>query len=329
MIKKISLFLLLTLLGISVYIYYSVQSLKSEPLKITTELYEVTPGTGFNRLCKDWQTKGYVESCFKYQVYSKFVPELFHLKAGVYELSGMTVLQAVNKIHRGEQKQFSFTIIAGDTFQNILKKLKSSPYVVYPNDEQKLIEAMQVDGAPEGWLLPETYHYEAYTSASAVLNRAKEKMQSVLQHAWQQRMDALPLNEPYQALILASIIEKETGHAPERATIASVFINRLNRNMRLQTDPTVIYGLGDEFDGDIKRRHLKEHTPYNTYRIKGLPPTPIAMPSAEAIYAATQPKQTPYYYFVSKGNGQHQFSKSLREHNQAVQKYILKSNNDS
>ncbi|OHU96875.1 endolytic transglycosylase MltG [Pseudoalteromonas byunsanensis] len=327
--KKLLLFFLLMLLGISAYVYHSVQTLKSEPLAITSEIYEVTQGMGFNRLCKDWQVKRYLESCLKYQVYAKFVPELFHLKAGVYELKGMTVLEAIGKIHRGEQKQFSFTIIAGDTFQNILKKLKNSPFVVYPNDEQKLIEEMKLDSAPEGWLLPETYHYEAYTSASSVLNRAKEKMQVVLQQAWQQRMEALPLKEPYQVLILASIIEKETGYAPERATIASVFINRLNRNMRLQTDPTVIYGLGDAFDGDIKRRHLKEHTPYNTYRIKGLPPTPIAMPSAEAIYAATQPEQTPYYYFVSKGNGQHQFSKSLREHNQAVKKYILKSNNDS
>ncbi|NOU49452.1 endolytic transglycosylase MltG [Pseudoalteromonas sp. JBTF-M23] len=327
--KKISLILVLLLMVTSALVYYQFAAIQKETLKINSDLYEVKSGVGFNRLCNDWQRQGFIHSCFKYQVYAKFVPQLFHLKAGVYELRNLRVLDAISKIHRGEQKQFSFTIIAGETFNDVLSKLKSSPYIVFSNDKQQLLAQLQIDSEPEGWLLPETYHYEAYTKASALLKRANIKMQQVLEQAWQQRAAPLPLETPYQALILASIIEKETGYAPERATIASVFVNRLNKNMRLQTDPTVIYGLGQEFDGDIKRRDLRQYTPYNTYRIKGLPPTPIAMPSADAIYAATQPAQTPYYYFVSKGDGQHHFSKSLREHNQAVQKYILKRNNDS
>ncbi|MBD1581324.1 endolytic transglycosylase MltG [Pseudoalteromonas sp. S16_S37] len=327
--KKIALVLVLLLMVISSFAYHQFAAIQNESLKINTDLYEVKSGVGFHRLCKEWQRQGFISSCFRYQVYAKFAPQLFHLKAGVYELSSLRVLDAIAKIHRGEQKQFSFTIIAGETFNDVLSKLKNSPYIVFSNDKQQLLAELQMDSEPEGWLLPETYHYEAYTKASSLLKRANLKMQQVLEQAWQQRTEPLPLETPYQALILASIIEKETGYAPERTTIASVFVNRLNKNMRLQTDPTVIYGLGQEFDGDIKRRDLRQYTPYNTYRIKGLPPTPIAMPSADAIYAATQPAQTPYYYFVSKGDGQHQFSKSLREHNQAVQKYILKRNNDS
>ncbi|BBN81890.1 aminodeoxychorismate lyase [Pseudoalteromonas sp. A25] len=329
MIKRILLTVVFSLLIIGGFLVYQLDTIHNEPINIDTDLYEVEAGVGFNRLCNDWQKRGYIRSCLKYQIYSKFLPRQFQLKAGVYELRGLRVLEAIAKIHRGEQKQFAFTIIAGETFDDVFRKLAKSPYLTVPEDKQQLQTALKMDTSPEGWFLPETYHYEAYSNAASLLMRANLKMQKVLAQAWQQRVSQLPLESPYQALILASIIEKETGYAPERNTIASVFVNRLNKKMRLQTDPTVIYGLGETFDGDIKRSHLKQYTPYNTYRIKGLPPTPIAMPSADAIYAATQPAETPFYYFVSKGDGQHQFSKSLREHNQAVQKYILKRNNDS
>jgi UPF0755 protein len=156
-----------------------------------------------------------------------------------------------------------------------------------------------------------------------VLSRAYQEMQRFLDEAWEARMDGLPINSPYEALILASIIEKETGIAEERPLIASVFVNRLRRGMRLQTDPTVIYGMGEDYDGNIRKRDLQTHTPYNTYMIDGLPPTPIAMPSKASIQAALNPVASDYYYFVAMGEGRHYFSKTLREHNNAVRRYIL------
>jgi len=179
----------------------------------------------------------------------------------------------------------------------------------------------------EGWLFPDTYHYHNNDTASSVLKRAAVKMQQVLEDAWHERSDDLPYDTAYKALIMASIIEKETGLASERPLIASAFVNRLNTNMRLQTDPTVIYGIGADFDGDIKSKDLRDYTPYNTYRINGLPPTPIAMPSKAAILAAVNPPQSDYVYFVSKGDGSHQFSTTLKQHNVAVNTYILNKKN--
>lgn len=172
-------------------------------------------------------------------------------------------------------------------------------------------------------MLPETYFYTAGTSGRDIIKRAYADMQTALQANWELRQKNLPLQSPYELLILASIVEKETGQASERAMIASVFENRLNKGMRLQTDPTVIYGMGDRYDGNIRKADLREPTPYNTYLIKGLPPTPIAMPGKAALLAAAQPEDSPYFYFVSRGDGSHVFSRTLSEHNRNVRKYIL------
>lgn len=176
---------------------------------------------------------------------------------------------------------------------------------------------------PEGRFYPDTYQYSAGTSDTTILKNAFDRMETNLNQQWQQRQIDLPYDTPYKALIMASIVEKETGAAQERPEIAGVFVNRLRIGMRLQTDPTVIYGIGEKFDGNIRRRDLKRDTPYNTYTRKGLPPTPIAMPGGDAIYAALHPAKTKNLYFVSRGDGSHKFSATFKEHNQAVRKYQL------
>ncbi|MEC4087329.1 endolytic transglycosylase MltG [Pseudoalteromonas rubra] len=334
--KKLILFFLLGSVVLMLTATQYISQLSNAPLLSNTRYFEVKRGDTFVAICQRWQQTHWIERCLPYQVYGKMFPERVNVKAGVYELQGLSVLDALSKLTTGAQADFMFTIIEGQTFKQVLANLKAAPFIDFDLNETDLArhfwgEIEEVFGAadfhPEGWLYPETYHYHAYNKASTLLKHASERMQTQLTLAWQQRAQDLPINSAYEALILASIIEKETGKAQERPVIASVFVNRLNRKMRLQTDPTVIYGLGDSFDGDIKRRHLREYTPYNTYRIKGLPPTPIAMPSFDAIKAATQPAQTDYLYFVSKGDGSHYFSKSLKEHNQAVKRYILNKQN--
>ncbi|QPB85157.1 endolytic transglycosylase MltG [Pseudoalteromonas rubra] len=334
--KKLILFFLLGSVVLMLAATQYISQLSNAPLLSNTRYFEVKRGDTFVAICQRWQQAHWIERCLPYQVYGKMFPERVNVKAGVYELQGLSVLDALSKLTTGAQADFMFTIIEGQTFKQVLANLKAAPFIDFDLNETDLArhfwgEIEEVFGAadfhPEGWLYPETYHYHAYNKASTLLKHASERMQTQLTLAWQQRAQDLPINSAYEALILASIIEKETGKAQERPVIASVFVNRLNRKMRLQTDPTVIYGLGDSFDGDIKRRHLREYTPYNTYRIKGLPPTPIAMPSFDAIKAATQPAQTDYLYFVSKGDGSHYFSKSLKEHNQAVKRYILNKQN--
>ncbi|MBQ4862896.1 endolytic transglycosylase MltG [Pseudoalteromonas sp. MMG013] len=327
---KKTLLLLMTLIAfIGIFLTYKISKFKVLPLNNVQSLYHVKQGIGFNQLCRSWQDKQLLESCLPYKLYAKLFPEKVILKAGVYDLRGLTVLSAINKINEGQQQQFFFTIIEGEQLRGVLAKLKSSRFIEYDVELEKLTELLALEVSAEGYLLPETYAYTAGTSAVSIIQRAKSKMDEVLNIEWNNRANNLPINTPYQALILASIIEKETGYAPERGLISSVFINRLHAKMRLQTDPTVIYGLGEQFDGDIKRQDLRQLTPYNTYRIDGLPPTPIAMPSQDAIRAALHPEASDYFYFVAKGNGQHQFSKDLAAHNRAVQKYILKRRNDS
>ena len=173
----------------------------------------------------------------------------------------------------------------------------------------------------EGWISPDTYNYVPYSTDFELLKRAYQKQQKALDDAWQNRVENLPLANPYEMLILASIVEKETGVANERPQVASVFVNRLKQGWKLETDPTVIYGLGERYNGKIYKKDLQEATPYNTYVIDGLPPTPIAMPSEAALKAVSQPDSTPYFFFVADGTGGHKFSRSLNEHNQAVKEW--------
>lgn len=268
-----------------------------------------------------------------------------HVRTGTYQLlPSMSLPDVFALLASGDEHQFSISLVEGLTFAQWQTALASHDQIDFDLDPQTLkalrarwsesadavsanpVNVEQPKGAPpslEGLLLADTYHFTANTRASAILYRAMQAMQDFLQQQWPQRARKLPLASPFEALTLASIIEKETAVPAERAKIAGVFVNRLNKNMRLQTDPTVIYGLGEAFDGNLTRAHLRQKTPYNTYVIKGLPPGPIAMAGRPAILAALQPEETQALYFVARGDGSHQFSRSLDQHNQAVRKYQL------
>lgn len=247
------------------------------------------------------------------------------IQAGHYQIAeGETALQLLAKFNQGAVISYQITFPEGWSFHQWITQLATVEQfsgVSQLNQEQLMTAANMNQADPEGWLFPDTYSYSHGDTAVDIIARAHRKMRRVLDHAWQGREQGLPYANAYEALIMASIVEKETGLAVERPTIAGVFVRRLNKGMRLQTDPTVIYGLGDSYRGNITRRHLKTMTPYNTYRINGLPPTPIAMPSAAAIEAALHPQSGTSLYFVARGDGGHYFSDNLAEHQKAVRQY--------
>ncbi|MCC5792510.1 MAG: endolytic transglycosylase MltG [Legionellaceae bacterium] len=241
------------------------------------------------------------------------------LKAGVYTLyPGDTLASLVERVCRGEVTSFAFTIVAGTRWSAVQKKLKSLPWLTYDEDELQGEAIAQ----PEGTLLAETYQYNAHDSASLLVKRANAALQQVLEENWRQRAANLPYANSYELLIAASIIEKETAKPAERPLIASVIVNRLRKNMRLQMDPTVIYAMGDQWHGPLSKNDLRIDSPYNTYRYPGLPPTPIAMVSRASIEAAARPKPTNFLYFVAKGDGSHQFSENYQQQQAAVNLYI-------
>jgi len=221
------------------------------------------------------------------------------------------------------------TLVEGLTFKNFLETLSKQEKIDIALTDKSFAEIknfLKLDiEHPEGWFYPDTYQYVSGISDADILLQAHKRMQRVLAEEWEKRAKDLPYKTAYEALIMASIIEKETGVAYERPEIAGVFVRRLQKGMRLQTDPTIIYGLGDSYKGNIRRKHLRQPTPYNTYVINGLPPTPIAMPARAAINAALNPAPGKTLFFVAKGDGSHQFSETLAQHNKAVQKYQIKN----
>lgn len=289
-------------------------------------MFELSKGTGFNQFCRKLEKQKVIHWCGPLKWYSKFDKDLRSIKAGHYQISpDLNHMQLLKLFSEGKVHQYSITFVEGDRLSQIIDKLSNAEQLNHNlQDLSDLSSKLAAQHSLiEGLLFPDTYYYAAKSDSFDIIQRAYDKMQLQLQELWQSRAPGLPYKNAYEALIMASIIEKETGQAHERELIAAVFINRLNKKMRLQTDPTVIYGLGEQFQGDITRAHLRQKTPYNTYRINGLPPTPIAMPGAEAIYAALNPVESEFLYFVSKKDGTHQFSKTLAEHNRAVRKYQL------
>ncbi|MEZ5663025.1 MAG: endolytic transglycosylase MltG [Burkholderiaceae bacterium] len=251
------------------------------------------------------------------------------IKAGSYEFEpGTTPRQLLNKLVRGEQAQRSLVLVEGWTAGQVLAAVQASPHLTQDLDGVTLDGLMARLGLPqvnaEGRFFPDTYRFARRTPASVVLKQAAQAMERQLNAAWEGRAPDTPLQSAEELLILASIVEKETGLESDRPMVAGVFTNRLRIGMRLQTDPAVIYGLGDGYDGRLRRTHLESDTPYNTYTRAGLPPTPIAMPGEASLLAAARPAQTKAMYFVSRGDGSSHFSATLGEHNAAVRRFILK-----
>jgi UPF0755 protein len=251
------------------------------------------------------------------------------LKTGEYELTpGMTLPEIILMFEQGKTKQYSITFPEGWNFKEIMQALEDNPnleHTLRGVDFKSLMSQLGADiNHPEGVFFPDTYFFGKHASDADLLKRAYDKMQRVLRQEWLGKAETVPFKTPYEALIMASIVEKETGVAAERPLIAGVFIRRLQTGMLLQTDPTVIYGMGENYQGNIGYQDLRTATPYNTYVIKGLPPTPIAMPGRDAIYAALHPDKGDTLYFVARGDGTHAFSATLKDHNLAVNQFQRK-----
>lgn len=260
---------------------------------------------------------------------STFEGQSSKVQAGEYHIPpGMLPNELLDMLVAGKVVQYSFTLVEGWNTRQLLAALKQNPDITHTlktEDARQLMQELGLDKQhAEGWFFPDTYHFVRDTSDKALLKRASAAMRTQLDEQWQQRDSGLPYENVYQALIMASIIEKETGVAEERQKISGVFVRRLQKGMRLQTDPTVIYGIGESYDGNIRRKDLRTDTPYNTYTRGGLPPTPIAMPGLAAIHAALHPADGDSLYFVASGGGAHVFSSTLEQHNEAVIKYQLK-----
>jgi UPF0755 protein len=288
---------------------------------------EIEPGTRPAQVAEAVVASGAQTNAQLLQLWFRVSGQARQIKAGSYEItSGTTPRSLLTMLVRGDQTLKSITLVEGWSFQQVRKALQKAELLAPDSiglEPEIIMQRLGKAGVhPEGRFFPDTYTYAKGSSDMAVLQRAAKAMDKRLNAAWSQRNPDTPLKSPEQALILASIVEKETGKPSDRAQIAGVFTNRLRIGMLLQTDPTVIYGMGDRFDGNIRKRDLQQDTPYNTYTRSGLPPTPIAMPGKAALLAAVQPMPTKALYFVARGDGTSQFSATLDEHNRAVNKYI-------
>ena len=306
--------------------HYQLKSLDSLTLAGETRLFTVKKGTSVRQLVTE--LAGQPTSPLWTPIWLKLHPELAQIKSGTYRIeSGWRVSHALLLFSSGKEVLFSVTLIEGGRIEDFIRTLQAAPYVEQTLDVDDVAEVRSSLDLKqeniEGLFLAETYAYTAGTKDIDSLRRANAHMNDYLNKSWESRSKGLPYKSAYEALIMASIIEKETGKANERPLIASVFLNRLRKGMKLQTDPTVIYGIKDRYDGNIRKVDLQDKNPYNTYVIDGLPPTPIAMPSKAAIKAALHPQASQYLYFVAKGGGEHHFSRTLAEHNSAVRRYIL------
>jgi UPF0755 protein len=296
------------------------------PLPASPYAFDVRPGASLRTVARELAAAGVVPDERVLEALARWHGVDRAIKAGNYEIgTGVTLRELLAKLTQGDVTQVALTIVEGSTFAEMRAALAASPAVARADPEladADLMARLGMPGAhPEGWFFPDTYFFASGATDFALLARAHRLMRTRLDAAWANRSPDLPLRDAYEALILASIVEKETGRAADRPLVASVFVNRLRRGMRLQTDPTVIYGLGAGFDGNLRKRDLETDTPFNTYTRDGLPPTPIALPGQASIDAVTNPPRTDFLYFVARGDGTSQFSTNLADHNRAVAKF--------
>jgi len=295
-------------------------------LKAPSVDFHIAPGSGLRAAARQIAESGADLNPWLFIVLGKVLRVEASIKAGSYEISsGVTPLQLLGKLTRGDVTQTEITFIEGWTFRQIRDRLDAHPDVRHDTKMLSEAEILRQIGASElraeGLLFPDTYLFSKRSSDIDVIARAYRAMQRHLTREWALRAPGLPYRDPYQALIMASIVEKETGRDEDRTLVAAVFVNRLRLGMLLQTDPTVIYGIGEAFDGNLRKRDLLSDTPFNTYTRAGLPPTPIAMSGLASLQAALHPAQSQALYFVARGDGSSQFSRTLDEHNQAVARY--------
>ena len=337
--KKFFVFLLILLLilsGVGFWGYQKLTEFVHTPVNVTQDqLLTIERGTTGSKLAALLEQEKILEHADLLPWLLKLQPQLNKVKAGTYSLTGVKTLQdLLDMINSGKEAQFSVKFIEGKTFKEWRKNLENAPHLkqtLQGKSDKEIMALLDIPAVAkavyewnnmEGWLYPDTYNYTPNSTDLELLKRSATRLQKALDKAWNERDENLPLADPYQMLILASIVEKETGIAAERPQVASVFINRLKANMKLQTDPTVIYGMGESYTGNIRKKDLETITPYNTYMIEGLPPTPIAMVSESALQAVAHPAKTDFYYFVADGSGGHKFTRNLNEHNKAVQEYL-------
>lgn len=331
LLSKIMVFTVLLVVLAGGWLVFDMQNFLGAPMQVPEEgtVIEVKPGSNLTRIVNDLGQKNIINKPHYLRWYARWQEGADKIHTGEYKIeAGTTPKQFLAMLIEGKVLQYSITIVEGWTFKQLIQAVNENPYLSHElaglGDEAIMTKLGYKGEHPEGRFLPDTYAFPRGMSDIAFLNRAYQAMENYLATVWPDRDVGIPVTSPYEVLILASIVEKETGLASERKAIAGVFSRRLQKRMRLQTDPTVIYGMGDSYDGNIRKRDLLADNPYNTYKISGLPPTPIAMPGRDAIDAVLHPAEGSELYFVSKGDGSHHFSATLEEHNEAVIKYQLK-----
>ncbi|WP_445372819.1 endolytic transglycosylase MltG [Methylomonas sp. HW2-6] len=327
MFRSIVAFTLLMVLGlVSIWAGMHYHIIEKKPIVIGETVIEIKKGDTLETVIKTLRNQRVMVNRFWFKLFAYRKQLDRTLKVGEYVLAkGATAADVLQQLTEGRTRQYSITFPEGWTFKQMFQAIKDNPNLQHTLSDKELKDLMAKIGSdknhPEGLFFPDTYFFEKNTSDVDLLKRAHDRMQAVLREEWRKRDRNVPLDDPYQALILASIVEKETGAGEERRQIAGVFARRLKKGMLLQTDPTVIYGMGDDYHGDIRHKDLREPTPYNTYVIEGLPPTPIAMPGKQSIAAALHPDDGDALFFVARGNGRHAFSATLAEHEKYVDRY--------